>query len=241
MTCHDAHGDEPNFMLRPRARGNDACYGCHPGYREKLTEHTRHPADGPGSLCYSCHMPYQVYSLMTVHRSHRIQIPELADSRGTGKPHACNLCHLDRPLGWTRAELAKWPGPAGKRAATAALSPDEEAVPAAVLWLTQGDARTRAVVAGALADPAARRAAGGGFGPVLADLLGEERYPVVRYLLGRGLAAGPFDPLAAPAVRRAQLAALREKLGPPRAGLPGAAELSRLRAGRADPDLTVNE
>lgn len=244
-TCHTMHGDDPNFLLRPAARGNDACYSCHPTYRDNLTAHTRHPADGPGSLCYSCHMPYQAYSLMATHRSHRIQTPELADSLGTGKPHACNLCHLDKPLGWTKAELAKWPGPAAKRAAGVKLDADDETTSAAVLGLLRGDARTRAVIAGAFLHPAARQAGGDDwYGPVLTRVIEEERYPVVRDLLGRGLRAGPFEPLAAPAVRRAQLAALRDRFdatAKPRPGIPGPMEITRLRTGRSDPDVTVNE
>ncbi|MFO0796161.1 MAG: cytochrome c3 family protein [Gemmataceae bacterium] len=239
MTCHAMHGDEPNMLVRPTARGNDACLSCHPAYRDKLTEHTRHAADGPGSLCYSCHMPHQVYSLMTTHRSHRIQTPELADSVGTGKPHACNLCHLDKSLGWTKAELAKWPGPAAKRAAAAKLDTDDEAHPAAVLALLRGDARTRAVVAGAFSHAAAKRAGGTDWhGAVLTRLLEEERYPVVRYLMGRAL-PDPFDALASPAERRARLLELRGKYGTP--AKPTAAEWARLRAGRNDPDVTVNE
>jgi len=242
LTCHAMHGDDPNMMLRPAARGNDTCLSCHPSYRENLSAHTRHPADGAGSLCYSCHMPHQVYSLMTTHRSHRIQTPELADSVGTGKPHACNLCHLDKSLGWTKSELARWPGAAGKRAAGVKLDADDERYSAAVLALLRGDARTRAVVAGAFADPAARRAGGDDWhGAVLTQLLEEERYPVVRYLMGRALKE-PFDALAQPAARRARLAALRDRYGAVmRPGIPGAAEWLRLRAGRVDPDVTVNE
>ncbi len=55
-------------------------------------------------------MPHQVYSLLTTHRTHRITIPRVRDSVGTGKPHACNLCHLDKSLGWTNDTLGKWYG-----------------------------------------------------------------------------------------------------------------------------------
>jgi predicted CXXCH cytochrome family protein len=258
LTCHAMHGDDPDLMLKPGMRTNDACYQCHPGYRDRLAEHTRHPAGSPGSECVACHMPRQVYSLMATHRSHRIQVPDLAGSVGTGKPHACNLCHLDKSLGWTRAELARWPN--GGRDAGVRLSADEEAVAAGVLVLATADARSRVVVAGAFADPAAQRAAGTDwFGPFLTRHLEGERYPAVRYLLHRGLRAAhgdradPFDHLATPGDRLAQLRALRARFDAapvrrplphlPRTadGLPDLAVLDRLRATRSDPDLTINE
>ena len=154
LTCHTMHGDDPNMMLKPAMGTNEACYKCHEDYRGRLAEHTRHPPESAGSLCYNCHMPPQVYSLMTTHRSHRIQVPALADSLDTGKPHACNLCHLDRSLGWTRDRLAEWPG---KGRPTRPLSTEEETTAAAVLDLARADARTRVVVAGAFSNPAAGR------------------------------------------------------------------------------------
>lgn len=258
LSCHTMHGDEPNFLLKPKMATNEACYRCHEGYRAQLTEHTRHPAESAGSLCYNCHMPHQVYSLMTTHRSHRIEIPTVAGSVGTGKPHACNLCHLDKSLGWTRDRLAEWPhhgGPAPE------LSTDEESISAAILALAEADARTRVMYAGALSNPAARAASGTDwFGPFLTRLLENERYPAVRYLAHRGLraaygdaAAGPYDYLALPAERRAQLRALRAKydadpLRRPRPGLPlnpkglpDDAVLDRLLGSRNDPDLTIHE
>jgi hypothetical protein len=203
-------------------------------------------------------MPYLVYSLLTTHRSHRIQIPDVRDSLGTGKPHACNLCHLDKSLGWTRQQLDQWSG--RSRQLGRPLSGEEEAVAAAVLLLARADARSRVVVAGAFADPAAQRASGiDWFGPFLARLLEHERYPAVRYLAFRGLraahgeaGAGPFDYLAAPADRGAQLRALRVRLDVPvhrplpylpltPQGLPDEAVLQRLLEQRHDPDLTINE
>jgi hypothetical protein len=204
-------------------------------------------------------MPHQVYSLLTTHRSHRIQVPDVASSLSTGKPNACNLCHLDKSLGWTQAQLARWPG--RRRDATPKLTGDDAAVSAAVLLLWRGDARSRVVVAGAFSSPAARQASGTDwFGPVLTRLLEHERYPAVRYLAHRGLraaygeaAAGPFDYLALPGDRRRQLGALKARFDarPVRRpiphvpltpdGLPDEAVLGRLLRGRTDPDLTINE
>jgi predicted CXXCH cytochrome family protein len=254
LSCHAMHGDDPNFLLKPGMQTNEACYQCHEDYRSRLTAHTRHAADSSGSLCYSCHMPHLVYSLLTTHRSHRIETPDVRVSLETGKPHACNLCHLDKSLGWTRDQLAR-------RGASVKLPPDEETLSSALLHLTTGDARRRVVVAGAFSDPAARRASGSDwFGPFLTRLLDRERYPAVRYLAHRALrtaygeaASGPYDYLATPADRTAQLAALRARYDaetPVRsrphlpltpAGLPDEAVLRRLFGARSDPDLTINE
>lgn len=259
LSCHTMHGNDPNFLLKPKMESNEACYQCHPAYRTRLAEHTRHPAHSHGSLCYNCHMPAQVYSLMTTHRSHRIQTPHLDGSIGTGKPHACNLCHLDKSLGWTRDQLATWPN--GKATSRWELSTEEESLSSAVLTLARGDARSRVVFAGAFSNPAARQASGTDwYGPILSRLLERERYPMVRHLVHRGIAAaygpaaaGGYDYLAAPADRGKQLAAIRERFDamPVRralpylplttSGLPDAPRLERLWSGCLDPDLTVNE
>jgi predicted CXXCH cytochrome family protein len=254
LSCHQMHNDEPNFLLKPKMNTDEACLQCHGEYRERLTEHTRHAATSEGSRCVSCHMPHVVYSLLTTHRSHRIQMPRLEDSVGTGKPHACNLCHLDKSLGWTRDELAKWPG--GEKRVT--LTEDEEKISSAILLMTTGDARSRALVAGAFSSPAARKASGSDwFAPFLTRLMAEERYPIVRYLAYRGLraahgsAADGYDYMAAPAERAAQLDALRSRLGDPISrslphlplsnGRPDDAVLRRLMSKRNDPDVTINE
>jgi predicted CXXCH cytochrome family protein len=259
LSCHTAHGGDPNHMLKPGMRTNEACYQCHDDYRHRLAEHTRHSADSPGSLCFNCHMPHVVYSLMGTHRSHRIQTPDLQSSLGTGKPHACNLCHLDKSLGWTRDQLALWPN--GKKTAAGKLSADEESISAAVLEFSRGDARTRVIVAGAFENPAAQQISGTDwYGSMLTRLIEDERYSAVRLLAHRGLIAAhgkamaePFDYLALPAERDKQLRALRDRfdLAPVRRplqfvpltakGLPDDAILKRLRAGRVDPDVTINE
>jgi predicted CXXCH cytochrome family protein len=258
LSCHTMHGDDPNFLLKPGMQTNEACYQCHSGYRERLAEHTRHPADSPGSLCYNCHMPHQVYSLLTTHRSHRIQNPDVKDSLGTGKPNACTLCHLDKSLGWVQDQLERWPDRRPKPRPE--LSEDERNVSAALLLLAKGDARSRVVVAGAFSNPAAHKTAGTDwYGPFLTRLMAEDRYPAVRYLAHRGLVsvhgdagAGPFDYLGTAAARAGQLAAMRARFDSasvtPRPYLPVTpsgkvddAVLRRLLSARTDPDLAINE
>ncbi len=137
ITCHSMHQSDPNHQVKEGMRTNAACYSCHESYRAKLAEHTHHAVDSSGSLCLNCHMPHQVYSLLTTHRSHRISIPRVRDSLGTGKPHACNLCHLDKSLGWTSDQLQKWYGTKPEP-----LSDDDRKIASSVLHLTLSDART---------------------------------------------------------------------------------------------------
>lgn len=258
LSCHTMHGKDPNFLLKPEMGSNEACYQCHQDYRSKLAQHTRHGADSAGSQCASCHMPHQVYSLMGTHVSHRIQIPDLKGSLGTGKPHACNLCHLDKSLGWTKEELAKWPN--GKKHSAGQLSPDETAIASSVLVLAQGDARSRAIFAAAFSQPAARKASGEEwFGLFLPRLMQPERYPAVRYLTHKALkSAGggspiSWDTLGRPEQRTQQLQMLSRRFDAKPAtgtypnlpltpnGLPDEAVLRRLFKARLDPDVTINE
>jgi predicted CXXCH cytochrome family protein len=257
LSCHSMHDSAPNFLLARGRETNDACYQCHASYRQRLAEHTHHAPDSSGSLCYNCHMPYQVYSLLTSHRSHRIDKLQVKDSLGTGKPHACNLCHLDKSLGWTQDRLSEWYGRKPEP-----LSEEERVFSSALLHLSRSDARTRIVVAGAFSWPAAHAASGTDWiGPMLTRLLEHERYPAVRYLAHRGLRvlygaeAGPYDYLALSKERSTQLKAVRDLLDRrcrPEAcnypylpltadGRPANAVLDSLLRKRNDPDVSVHE
>lgn len=257
LTCHSMHHGEPNHQLKDGMRSNEACYGCHDSFRARLAEHTHHPTDSSGSQCFNCHMPHQVYSLLSTHRSHRIAIPRVAESRGTGKPHACNLCHLDKSLGWTADQLAKWYGIRPEE-----LSEDESSIASSVLHLTQSDARTRAVVAGAFGWPAAQEVSGQDWPPdLLIRALDYERYEAVRYSLHRALrtmlkpADDNYNYQGTEAERAAELSQIRRKLNA--ANSPDAARhpyvplmkdgqfseriLDRLFGARHDPDVYINE
>jgi predicted CXXCH cytochrome family protein len=257
LSCHAMHGNEPNHQVRDGMRTNAACYGCHEGYRERLVAHTHHPADSPGSLCANCHMPYQVYSLLDTHRSHRIGVPRVKDSLGTGKPHACNLCHLDKSLGWTQERLGQWYGTKPEP-----LADDEQRFAAGLLHLLRDDARSRVVVAGAFGWPPAQQAAGREWaGPLLAYTLEHDRYQAVRYLAHRALrslhgdAVRDYNYQGSAAERTEQLRRLRLTLAglarpdPSRypylpltaAGRMADNVLDRLLRARNDPDVTINE
>lgn len=93
IRCHSMHGGDPAGMLTQANRGDAPCLRCHQELRERIAEHSAHPADSPGARCMNCHMPRGVYGVMTIHRSHQISIPDVAASMAAGKPDACLNCH----------------------------------------------------------------------------------------------------------------------------------------------------
>jgi len=142
LSCHDMHAITQDYgagerwandQLAAGMNGNDACYQCHDSFRQRLTEHTKHSSDSAGSLCYNCHMPYTSYGLMKVVRSHTITSPSAASSLDTGRPNACNQCHLDQTLQWTAEYLNTWYGHE-----IPSFSQEDQGVAASVLWPLKG-------------------------------------------------------------------------------------------------------
>lgn len=109
IDCHTMHEGDPAGQLPERNQGNAPCLACHEQFRpvEALVEHTRHEAEGAGSLCYNCHMPDAVYGVMTIHRSHRIDAPDALRDASAGRSNACLTCHLDQPPTWAAGELGQ--------------------------------------------------------------------------------------------------------------------------------------
>ncbi|HEX7447169.1 MAG TPA: cytochrome c3 family protein [Pirellulales bacterium] len=182
VSCHSLHQSDPNDQLAAGMDGNHACYQCHDSYRETLVAHTHHPANSSGSLCYNCHMPHTTYGLFKGIRSHQISSPSVAATLATGRPNACNLCHLDQTLQWTSKNLNTWYGqPAAE------LDDDDHRIAAAVLWLLRGDAVQRALAAYAAGWPAARKASGEDWLPPLLVRLLDDPYAAVRLVAYRSL------------------------------------------------------
>jgi hypothetical protein len=165
---------------------NDACLQCHPKFRTDVTTHTNHGLDSTGSDCYNCHMPYTSYGLLRALRSHQINSPTVTASLQTGRPNACNLCHLDKTLAWTSGYLEKWYG-----TQEVALTEDEQTIAASLLWLLRGDAGQRALVAWNMGWPPAQQASGTSWmGLYLAQLLADP-YDAVRRISYRSLRTLP--------------------------------------------------
>jgi hypothetical protein len=215
VVCHELHPDDGEVtpawrsgQLRDAARDNRGCTQCHPALAEPaaLAAHTHHAPGSAGSHCYDCHMPHTSVGLMKASRSHEITSPDVQVELATGRPNACNLCHLDRSLGWTAAQLAaRWQRPAP------ALDREQQDVAAGVRWLLAGDAGLRLLAVWAAGQPAAQRTAGTDWlPPYLARLL-DDPYPVVRFAAARSLrslagydaAVGDYQFLAAPEALRA--------------------------------------
>jgi predicted CXXCH cytochrome family protein len=182
LSCHSMHQSQPVNQLAQAMDGNEACLQCHPKFRADVTAHTHHARDSSGSLCYNCHMPYTTYGLLKAIRSHYIESPSVSTTSRTGRPDGCNLCHLDRSLGWTDQHLVEW-----FKKQPSKLSLEEQTTSAVVLWALRGDAGQRALAAWHLGWEPARRVSGESWqAPFLAQLLADP-YSAVRYIAGRSL------------------------------------------------------
>jgi hypothetical protein len=194
FSCHSMHqpdGDHrparewADDQLTPGLDSNQACLQCHEPIANDLTGHTRHEAGSSGSSCYNCHMPFTSYGLLKTIRSHTISSPSVASTIETGRPNACNLCHLDKPLSWTEKYLNTWYG------ADRVLSGDAGEVSAALRWALTGDAGQRAIIAQAMAWKPAQAISGTDWMlPHLAQLL-DDPYDAVRFIAGRTLRTLP--------------------------------------------------
>jgi hypothetical protein len=217
LSCHNMHKptDDPrsltawaNDQLAHGMDGNAACTQCHKSYAEPatLTAHTKHAEASDGSSCYNCHMPRTSYGLLKSMHSHKISVPSVAETSQVGRPNACNLCHLDKSLGWTAAQLKRL-----YDIDSPELSDDEKSVELSLLMAVRGDAGQRALIAGAIDWPAAQRASKHGVLPPLLGVLMDDPYDAVRYMAGRALRSLPdvdasglgYDPVPRPETRPA--------------------------------------
>lgn len=234
--CHTAHGGDVNGMMRPEARGNSTCLGCHQDIADDVPAHTRHAADSSGSTCNNCHMPELVYGVMEIHRSHRIEVPDVTAARAARRPDACTNCHLDRSSDWAAAQLAHWNG--------APLSEIAGQPPEHWRQLFAGDPVQRGIaarVAGKPGRPLDAQTAASSFGALVMAM--DDAYPAVRRFAWQsaqalaplaGLDPGPdfsrFDftgpPEARETIRRIALRAARRSGAP----LPDPAQVTAWRA-----------
>lgn len=220
LSCHVMHA--PRSDPRPRQvwaadqlklgmEGNRACTQCHTALADEssLVVHTRHRPTSSGSNCYNCHMPHTAWGQMKAIRSHAVSSPSVAAELDTGRPNACNLCHLDKTLAWTAAQLHEgWGTPPPE------LNRDQQTVAAAVLTALRGDAGQRALMAWHFGWPFAQETSGADWiAPVLARLLSDP-YPVVRFRAHQslqtlpGIEPVPYDFLAPSAQRTAAVQAV---------------------------------
>lgn len=211
LSCHSMHKAEDDSrsaqawaddQLQPNKDGDAACLQCHGEYAEDVSAHTHHREGSPGSACMNCHMPHTSYGLLKAMRTHQVTSPSAQSTLESGRPNACNLCHLDRSLGFTAEALSRlWDVPAP------ALDDDRRALAESVVTLLRGDAAQRALYAWAMGWQPAQRASGTRWlAPWLAVAM-DDPYDAVRFIAGRSLGTLPgftgfdFDAIPSPFTR----------------------------------------
>lgn len=198
VDCHDPHAaraDEPRALA--------ACARCHP---ERAT--AEHAGAGHARIgCLDCHMPRSVMGIDHHVRTHRIGSPTDRRMLAAAAPNACNLCHLDRTIEWTVAELREQYG------AKLARDPRwEYRESVGETWLASAEPAVRLVAAAAYARSPLGKAMLDELRGLLDDPLAYVRAWAVFALedaLGRQITPAEYDPRAPPADRRRQAAALR--------------------------------
>ncbi len=209
VSCHELHLDPADErplkewladQLDDDAVGDGACVGCHKLQERQGTDHTHHEPGTVGARCYDCHMPPTTWGLLKGIRQHEIDSPTVAASLETGRPNACNLCHLDETLAWTAEHLEAWTGDVQPE-----LTAKEQTVAAGILWTLEGEAGQRALMAWAMGWEDAIAASGNDWmAPWLGHLLADP-YDAVRFVAERSLRRIdgyedlPYDFLAPPA------------------------------------------
>ncbi len=237
ISCHEMHGGDPRGQLTEKMKTNAACTQCHQQFTQpaQLVEHTKHPAESAGSLCFNCHMPKIVYGIMSAHRTHDITNPQPDETVRFGKPNACNQCHLDWSANRAIAETKKlWP----KTYAASAPGDARFDEPEGQRALFTGDAIMRSLTAAAMANATDTHA------PLLLEAM-QDRYPIVRYFAANALAAAhpglpKPDYLASTAERNATLQSWYPFWAPERLQAARQAR-ERLSAQQTEVDVEVGE
>lgn len=179
MSCHTMHDGDPADQLNPALTEQQMCIQCHdqPQYTTNITEHTKHSANSSGSQCMNCHMPRTAYALFGALRNHQIESPDMESISRHNVPNACNLCHLDKTLAWTRDNLVAQYG------MDSLPVPDGSGdVAASVFWLLQGDAKRRAIAAWHMGWDDARKISGSEWMVPFLSIGLQDPYGVVRYI-----------------------------------------------------------
>lgn len=188
LSCHSLHESEPSDLLAVNRQDARACTQCHERFREPavLASHTHHRPGSTGSDCYNCHMPHTTYGVLTAIRSHQVSSPRVDAEVATGRPNACNLCHLDRTLSWTAGHLERWYGQS-----VPALDEVQRTVADSVRITLSGDAGQRALMAWHFGWSPARGASGSDWIAPFLGILMDDPYAAVRCVAERSLRETP--------------------------------------------------
>jgi predicted CXXCH cytochrome family protein len=152
MHCHDPHrGGGGEFWNLSGDQEDSLCLQCHSEFDDemKISSHTHHKAQSPGSRCMNCHMPKITEGFHRTIRTHTIYSPNNVLMLSTLQPNACNLCHIKKSVHWTALHLEEW---YGKELELARDEGEMAHKPAGIAWLQSYLAPTMLVAANALAD-----------------------------------------------------------------------------------------
>ena len=208
--CHDPHRADSR-LDEPRAIA--ACTHCHDALAQPAAAAAHAGAGHTGTSCLDCHMPRMVMGIDHLVRTHRISSPTDPSVLGQAGPNACNLCHLDRSIGWTADQLARdYEARLPVAAWAKAYAPSLD-TPVGEVWLASKEPALRLIAALSYARSPFARAELPKLLDHLADPLAYLRawtLFAVEDVLGRTISPDEFDPRAEPAVRAKQLEALRK-------------------------------
>jgi len=119
-------------------------------------------------------------------RSHQVSTPTVVESVAFGRPNACNLCHLDKPLAWTAQNLHAWYG-----TPIPELSADDRKIAAGAKWLIKGDAGQRALIAWSMGWAPAQKASGREWMAAYLTVTLVDPYAAVRFVAWKSLRTLP--------------------------------------------------
>ena len=143
------HAGDVAGQLAPDRLGDRACTQCHAEIARDVRAHTHHAPASSGSRCVECHMPRIVYGVLEIHRSHRVESPDVARDVEGGRPDACTVCHADRSAAWAADRMRDFWGARYRRPAARPDGAPLDA-PEALASLHAGDPLQRAVYVAAL-------------------------------------------------------------------------------------------
>lgn len=212
--CHDPHRDTGQEGLPTDPAHVATCTRCHPRWRDP-TSAKGHALHSSEVTCLDCHMPRMSQGLEELVRSHRISSPTDVRMFEKGLGNACNLCHLDKPIGWTLAALREQFGrEIAPVSSWSAFYGERLEKPVGLAWLTGANPSMRLVATQSYARSPLGKAALPDLIRALDDPISVNRvfdtFAIAR-LRGKELTREEYDVTLPSAERRARIEALLER------------------------------
>ncbi|HZU99661.1 MAG TPA: ammonia-forming cytochrome c nitrite reductase subunit c552 [Planctomycetota bacterium] len=215
IDCHDPHVNDGREGLDTDPKHVATCTGCHPKWKDEVSARG-HAVHGKDVTCLDCHMPRMTQGLEEVVRTHRISSPTDVRMLEKGSGNACNLCHLDKPIGWTLAALKEQFGrEIAPVASWSAYYGEKLEKPVGRAWLEGADPSMRLVATQAYARSPLGKASLPDLVRALDDPIAVNRvfdtFAVSR-IRGTELTMDEFDPTLPSAERRVKIDRILESL-----------------------------